>query len=196
MSEVKEKKSLITPEFRVSYPQVFKPKLNDLNGKEEFSVVALFPPGADLKHLYAAAADAIAKKWPNGKPANLKSPFRKQEERKREDGTMPEGYVEGGIFINLKSTRAPGVIDQRNQPIIDAEHFYAGCYAKASVSVFAYEARNKQGQVLSRGVSFGLNNIQKQRDGEPFSGRRKAEEEFEPVAGAAEDASQVDNPFS
>jgi len=34
---------LNTPEFRVAFPQVFTAKKNDLNGKDEYSVVALFP---------------------------------------------------------------------------------------------------------------------------------------------------------
>jgi hypothetical protein len=191
-----DKPTLCTPEFRVSYPNVFKPKMNDLSGKEEFSLQALFPKRADLSQLKAAAVNAIQKKWGDKKPNGLKSPFRDQGERKNEDGIIPEGYAEGAIFINLKSTRQPGVVDKKVQPIIDQEDFYAGCYAIASVSCYAYEARNKEGKVLARGVSFGLNNIQKTRDGDPFSGRRKAEEEFEAITGGDEDASTVSDPFA
>jgi len=37
------------------------------------------------------------------------------------------------------------------------------------------------------GVSFGLQNLQKMNDGEPFSGKTKAEDDFESIAVADED---------
>ena len=49
-------KRVTTPEFRVSFPVVFKPKKNDLSGEDEYSIVALFPKGADLTALKNAAA--------------------------------------------------------------------------------------------------------------------------------------------
>jgi len=42
------------------------------------------------------------------------------------------------------------------------------------VRAFAYENKSK-------GIAFGLQNIQKLGDGEPFSGRVKAADDFEPV---------------
>ena len=58
--------------------------------------------------------------------------------------------------------------------------------------MYAYE---KMGNA---GVSIGLNNLQLVRDGEPFSGRRKAEEAFSAIEGAdgEKDASQIDDPFA
>lgn len=180
----------ITPEFRVSFPNVFQAKLNDLSGKEEYSLVALFPKGADLTVLKEMAQAAAKAKWPKGLPANFRSPFRKQDEREKvneENGEkyMPDGYVKGAIFMNLKSQRQPGIVDQNRQPIISAEDFYAGCWARASITCYAYDQKG------NRGVSFGLSNLQKVRDGEPFSGRRKAEDEFSAIEGAtdAEDTS-------
>lgn len=178
--------NVMTPEFRVSWPKVFKPELNKLNGKMEYSLVALFPKGADLSALKAAAQEAIIKKWGADKaawPAKLKTPFRDQgEKEKLTDGRLilPAGYEKGAIFITLKSTQKPGVVDASVQDIINEHEFYSGCWARATVNAFTYS------QLGNMGVSFGLQNLQKTKEGEPLSGRMKAENEFAPVAGSQE----------
>ncbi len=179
--------SLLTPEGRVSYPHVFKPQKNDLNGKMEYSMVLIFKAGADLSGLVKAVTDLLTEehgadkaKWP--KP--MRSPFRTCKERwKMEDGqqVIPSGYEEGeAVFVTLKqdSERGkPTVVDEKVQDIIEPQHFYAGCYARASVRPYYY---NQKG---NKGVSFGLSNVQKLRDGDPLGiGRTKATDDFEPVA--------------
>lgn len=176
--------NVMTPMFRVSWPNVFKPRKNEMNGKEEYSVVALFPKGADLTPLKKAAEAAIVEKWGPDKskwPSNIRSPFRDQGEKgKLVDGKkiLPAGYEEGAIFLNLKSTHRPGVVDQNVQDIIDESQFYPGCFARATVNAFAYDQKG------NRGVSFGLANVQKVKDGDPLSGRPSAVEEFAPIEGA------------
>lgn len=171
----------LTPIFRVSYPNVFTPKKNDLNGKDEYSVVALFEKGANITGLKKAAQEALIKKFGADKtkwPAVLKTPFRDQAERvKNVDGKMilPAAHVAGAVFMNLKSKDRPAVVDQNVEDIIDQSQFYAGCYARASVRAYAYDMKG------NRGVAFGLQNIQKVKDGEPLSGRAKPEDEFAPV---------------
>jgi len=173
--------AIITPYFRVSYPNIFKPKKNELSGKEEFTIVALFPAGSDLSALKKAAQDAIVAKWGADKakwPANIRTPFRDQSEKaKNVDGKqiLPPGHEAGAIFMNLKSSQRPGVVDQSRQPIIDESTFYAGCYARASVNAYAYDTKG------NRGVSFGLGNIQKVKDGEPLGNRASPEQEFSPI---------------
>lgn len=170
-----------TPQFRVSYPNVFKARRNELNGQDEYSVVALFKKGEDLKVLKEAAQKAIVEKWGPDKekwPKNLRSPFRDQAERAKEvDGKriLPAGHEEGAIFLNLKTKQRPGVVDQNVQDIIDESQFYAGCWARASVNAFAYDQKG------NRGVSFGLGNIQKVKDDEPLGNRAKPEQDFAPI---------------
>lgn len=174
-----------TPVFRVAFPNVFKPRKNDMNGKDEYSVVALFPIDADLAGLKKIAMNAAINKWGADRsvwPQNLKSPFRDQGEKakKNEKGDMvlPEGYVAGAKFLTLRTTERPGVVDQNVQEIIDTADFYGGCYAMASINAFAYDQKG------NRGISFGLGNIQKQKDGDPFGNRTKPQDDFAPVAGA------------
>lgn len=180
-----------TPKFRVSYPTVFKARKNDLNGKDEYSVQALFAPDADLTMLKKALEKAIVDMWGADKakwPKNLRNPFRDQGDRAKDvNGKMvlPNGYVEGAKYLNLKSTKKPAVVDKNVQAIIDEPEFYAGCYAIASVNSYAYD------QLGNKGVSFGLVNIQKVADGEPFGNRTTPEQDFAPIDSGDGDAGDL-----
>jgi hypothetical protein len=191
--------NVLTPKFMVSYPNVFKAKKNDLNGKEEFSVVALFPKTADLSKLKAAAHAAAVGKWGSDQtkwPKNIRSPFRDQGERVKTDEAtgkevLPAGYEKGAIFINLKSAQKPGVVDQNVQDIIDQSQFYAGCWAQATVSCYAYHPKG-----MNPGIAFGLGNIQKVADGTPIgSGRTRAQDDFAPIEGASDNGGDASSLF-
>lgn len=183
---------VLTPKFRVSYPNVFNARENEMSGKMEYSVVALFDKGTDLSELRKVAKEAVIKKWGADEkkwPKTLKSPFRDQGEREKEDGTMPEGYVEGAKFLNLKATRRPGLVDQELNDIIDETKFYGGCYARAEVNAYAYDMKG------NKGVAFGLNNLQKVADGDPFGNRTPASEAFSPIE-EVEEGTQPTDPTS
>lgn len=174
--------AIITPEFRVSYPNVFKARYNDLSNKEEFSVVAVFPKGADLSKLKAAVEKAIVDKWgedPKKHPKNLRLPFKNHEDRMKENAKgeeyLPAPFEEGGLYLNLKSNEKPQVVDKDVEPILDSSEFYAGCWAKASVGVYAYDHK------VNKGVAIGLNHLQKVRDDEPLGGKTTAEMDFVPI---------------
>ncbi len=192
MTTTKQSTNVVTPEFRASFPVVFKPKRNDLNGKDEFSIVALFKKGQDLTALKAAAKAACVNawgadesKWPKGSPTSpFKNPFRDQAE-KTKDGKLPDGLEVGAIFMTFRSVTRPGVVDQNKQEILEPAKFYAGCFARASVNAFAF---NQKGNA---GVSFGLNHIQFVRDGKPFSARPRVEDAFEAIAVEAGDATSI-----
>lgn len=178
---------VLTPEFRVAFPKVFKAERNDLNGKDEYSLVALFPKGADLSKLKAAAKAAAEKKWgsdPKKWPKNLRDPFRDQGDREKEDDAgnayLPAGYEKGAFYLNLKSTKRPGLVNAQVQDIIDETDFYGGCYARAQVNAFAYDNKG------NAGISFGLNHVQKLKDGESFgAGARNPSDVFQPVGESA-----------
>lgn len=180
--------SIVTPYFRVSYPSVFEKKLNKLSGKMEYSVVALFPKGADLSAMKKAAQEAIADQWGTDEkkwPKNLRNPFRKHEEKTYVDEAtgqerFPDGMEAGGIFLNLKSEKnKPQVLDAQKNEILDPSDFYAGCWARASVNAYAYQ--HPSGNC---GVNFGLNNLQKWKEGDPLGSRTRAQDDFAPIEGA------------
>lgn len=176
MANAAPKETHITPEFRASFAHVFKPQPPlQPGGKSKYGLTALFAPGADLSGLKALAAKVAQDffgdklKDPNF-TKRLRNPFRDQGEKSY------EGYVPGAICINMTSENRPGVVDHNVQAIIEESQFYSGCYAKASVSCFGYD---KAGNV---GVAFGLNNVQKLRDGDPLGGRTRPEDDFKPAA--------------
>lgn len=192
----------ITSEFRVSWPHVFKAQKNDLNGKDEFSVIAIFPLNADLSGLKAIALEALKEKFGADQTKwskTLRSPFRKCKEKWKEvtdektgktTTVIPAGFEDGeATWINFKSTSRPGVVDEDVQDILEERNFYSGCYAIADVNANAYDQKG------NKGVSIYLNNVQKRRDGEPLGGKSSPSAAFKPVAGASSSSSAADSVF-
>lgn len=179
-----EKKKVMTPKFRVSFPKVFEAEAFDENQKAKFSLVMLFDKKENLKKMKNAAAAAMFEKF--GKqsewPKNYKWPFRDGDE---ERGDV-DGY-ENTIFVNASSTKRPGLVNQKLEGIIDEEDFYAGCYARAELIAFAFEKKG------NKGVAFSLQNVQKLGDGEAFSGKKKAEDVFDEVELDEDDESNYED---
>lgn len=192
-----ERIQLTTPEFRVSYPAVFEPKKNNLNPKADpkYSIVMLFdtknPKVAEgLKAMKEAVMRIITAnlgpdqtKWPRNEKTGefaFRTPFRDGKEKDS------AGYGEGIIYAQANSTmkHKPGIVypwagpDGRPAVLTEPNDFYGGCYARATINPFWYD------KGVNKGVSFGLLNIQKLRDGEPFGGGKTAENDFDPIEGA------------
>lgn len=167
---------VMTPEFRVSFPNVFRPRAVTEGQEPKFSISALFPPGADLSELKTAAAAVAKEEWGSKPPANLRSPFKDQGEKDM------EGYEPGAVYITASSKRRPGLVDEDVQPILDESEFYAGCYARMTVVAFTYS-----GKGMRPGVAFGIQNIQKLRDGEPLGGASRPEDDFGAPTGATKE---------
>lgn len=179
-TESKEQNFVITPLFRVSYAHVWAPQEAKGSGKKYYAVTAIFDKDADLEPMKKLLAAAKAKKFP-GYSGKVKSPIRFG---RRGDGVTTEDEFdfeknpeyEGKYVCVFRSYERPvGVVDAQRQPIIDQAEFYSGCYAVASISAFGYD------QEGSKGVSFGLRNVMKIKDGEPLAGSAKAEVDFASV---------------
>lgn len=166
---------LVTPRFRVMFPSVFE--MNTFNeNNPKYSLTMLFDEGTDLSKIEDEIEKTIIAKWGKKRPAGLKLPFRDAGEKEQYTG-----FESGMIFANATTTTKPGVVDSNLDPIMSKEYFYAGCYARASISVFAYNTKG------NAGVGLGLNNIQKLAEGERIDGRTKAEEDFEPYINENQD---------
>ena len=161
---------ITTPKFRASFPNVFMPKAFAEGQDAKYSIVMLFDKGVDISELKKIAKAAAVEKWGDKIPKNLRTPFRDGDTEK--EGI--DGY-ENTIFISASSKMQPGIVDHKTNPILDQGEFYGGCYARATLTAFAYDVAG------NKGVSFGLQNVQKLNDGEPFSGRMKAEDDFSPI---------------
>ena len=77
--------------------------------------------------------------------------------------------------MNANSSTAPGVVDANRNEIMVKSEVYSGCYGRASINFYAFNANG------NRGIACGLNNLQKIRDGEPLGGRASAESDFATV---------------
>lgn len=178
---------LQTPEAILSYPFVFKmQKAMDDTQKDKYSCVLVFTDEQQKSPLFKAmkkaAVEAAIEKFGGDKAPGLirsgkiRMPFRDDPE-----DIEKKGYPEGSCFITVKNEKKPGIVSIFPDPnnngkpmsITDEEQIYAGCIVRATINAFGYDQRG------NKGVSFGLNNIQKLRDGERLDGRAKAEDEFE-----------------
>lgn len=177
--------NIVTSEVRFAFVNLFKPRKND-QGKEKYGVTLLFPHPAKLSgsalaeynaciaKLKQAATDAVKEKWGDKPPNGLRTPFRNQGDKAGDYA----GYEDGAIFLNVTSEQRPECVDETVQPIIEPSKLYSGCYGRVSVRAFVYDNSG------NKGVSFGLQNVQKLRDGEPLGGRGPASADFQPMQAA------------
>lgn len=172
--------NILTPEFRATFVALFKPSASKnadgTAGKLKYSIRAAFDPSTDLKALKKAAEQAARDKWGDKIPKTMRSPFRTNEEL---DNPIP-GLPDDAIIMTFSANedRRPGLVGPKLQDIIDETEIYSGCYLRAQVRAFAYENAG------NRGVSFGLQNVQKLRDGDPLgAGRMPAAKAFDAVEG-------------
>lgn len=175
----------VSPIGRVSFPSVFE--LNEYKGKKNYQVTLLFDKDTDLSAMKAAARAAIKEKWGDNPPKNIDNPFRDGNEKADE---RPEYKDKVSVrFKRGEKFGAPQVVSASKRPITQSDgSFYAGCWARVSYSVFCWE-EGKNG-----GVSFGLNNIQKVRDDEPFSASQSnPDDDFDALEEVLDD--DGDNPF-
>jgi len=172
--------TFVSPIGRFSFVNVFEPRKSDV-GEDKYELVLLLPKdmqGADaetFKTIRTEVMRVAREKWPDAdvkhliKTGKIKMPIKDGDgdDACNRDGVRYQGY-EGHYFIRLSrraSKGRPGVVDNNVQPILDASQVYSGCYGRCSFDVYAYD--HPQG---GKGVSFGLENVQKARDGEPLGG--------------------------
>jgi len=165
------KTKVVTGMVRFSYANVWEPK--SINGSDEKYSVSLIIPKTDKKTIaQIEAAIEAAKQEGKAKfggkiPANLKLPLRDGDIDRPEDEAYKNAY-----FINANSKERPGIVDRSVKPILDQSEFYSGCYGRASITFYAF---NQNG---NKGIACGLQNLQMLLDGEPLSGRSRAEDDF------------------
>ena len=146
-------------------------------GKPKFSVSLIIPKsdtvtvGKIRAAIEEAYRDGQSKLKGNAKtvPAlsTLRTPLRDGDLERPDDPAYANAY-----FVNANSTTAPGVVDANRNEILDKSEVYSGCYGRASISFYAFNANG------NKGIACGLNNLQKIKDGEPLGGRASAESDF------------------
>lgn len=182
MSGINNPTRVITGEVQLSYANLFEAQ--GIHGGEPKYSVSLIIPKDDTETLTKiertidAAIEAGIGKFGGKRPnkAALKLPLR-DGDVERDDEAYP-----GAMFVNANSTTPPQVVDADLQPILDAGEVCSGCYARVSISFYAFNTNG------NRGIACGLGNIQKLRDGEPLDGNRiSAEVDFGGFTAASDD---------
>jgi Protein of unknown function (DUF2815) len=172
MAAKKVVKNVTTNKVRFSFANVFE-KGKSFNGEGEgkYSVSVIVPKSdkegvAKIQNIINEVIEENAQGFFGGKTKGLKLWFRDGDEE-RDDPTYADSY-----FFTASSYNQPKVVDENRQEILDPTEFYSGCYGRVSISVFPYDSNG------ARGITFGLNAIQKLEDGERFGGGISAEQAF------------------
>lgn len=179
--------NFLTTVCRLSFPQLVVAR----SGKgatakkaPHFAATMLFPIHADMTALveacHAAGKAKFGGEWDKNRPPKIKTfrwPIRDQGEK------AMDGYVDGAFFIAARTSDAEPipVKDRNGETITRVEDIYGGCFVLASIRPYAYQAVDENGQAF-KGVSFGLQGIQKVAEGPKFGGRVSSENDFAPVA--------------
>lgn len=178
MATTQNATKVVTGKVRLSYCHLFEPYSNNDDQPAKYSTVILIPK-SDRKTLAAidrgfkaAAEDGKAKVFNGRIPNNLKTTLHDGDE----EGDLEKNpEYEGHMFMTVSSKTKPGLVDRDVHDILDSSELYSGCYARVSINAYAY---NTQG---NRGVSFGLNHVQKLADGDYLGGRSRAADDFDPI---------------
>ena len=170
------KNQVVTGECRLSFVNLFEPKAVKEGDDAKYSVTAIIPK-TDTKTIEAikaaiqAAAEAGKDKHFGGRiPTNVIgiSTFKDGDTEVDDMGDLKNiKYPEykNSYYIRLSTKRKPVVLNTDKTPIINdpnGEVIYSGCYGRVSMSFFTYSGDGR------RGISAGLNNVMKTRDGEPL----------------------------
>lgn len=194
--ELEAKKELLTPEARCSHPHLFTPSAIKKGATPQYSIELLFDKTTTkIADLQRPCIEAMKQMWGPTKedwPNPRKMPYR--------DGDVPYGKKKevkpehAGMWVVKASTNAsekfggPHVVGKNAKVALTKESdVYPGCYVRAAVKAYAYEAMSEDGKP---GVKFILNGVQFIRDGAALGGGRKAADQiFGNLEGADEDTS-------
>ena len=168
-------KKVITGRVRLSYVHLERavPPKDNPAGPLKFSVLLLIPK-TDTKTLAAIKAAqefAIAAAWPK-RPPKVNTTMHDGDGTK-ENGEPYGKECAGNWVMTVTAKDRPGLVDKDLQPMLNPREIKSGDYGRVSINAYTFDFSGK------RGVSFGLNNVQKLEDGAPLgNARAEAEDDF------------------
>lgn len=166
------KVKVVTGKVRFSFCHVFQPHSGIEGGTPKYSVSIIIPKSdketvAKLQKAFEDTKAGAAAVFGGTIPKMVKGGLRDGDMERENDPAYANSY-----FINANSAQKPGVVDADLNPIIDPSEFYSGCYGRASITFYPYNAQG------SKGIACGLNNVQKLEDGEKLGGSTSAAADF------------------
>ena len=179
---------IVTPEFRMVFPNLFVPRAFKRNGKEageaKYGLTMLFDP-KDVGPLKAAIRHVIEEKWPGRDPKTLKLPLISGDAQAAKSAANKKdgSFFKGTVVLKASSKFKPGVVDAKSEPILDPGRIYSGCYGHAELNFTAYDAVGAGGL---DGVNAYVNFVLKTKDGDRIAGK-DAKTVFAGITGATVD---------
>lgn len=158
---------VVTGKVRFSYVNIFEPQENNNGGDPKYSVTLLIPKSdtatiGKIKEAMTEARENFCKR--NGATALPQKPNHTLHDGDgvRDSGDPYGPECKGCYVITVSSKQKPVIVDSFRNQITDPGEVYSGCYGRASINFYGYNANGK------KGISAGLLSIQKLHDGEPF----------------------------
>lgn len=174
-----DKTRVTTGKVRLSFPKLFEPSAVNPDDKPKFGTMVLIPKSdkdtmAKLHEAEEEVKRTKASKWGGKVPHKLKLVIHDGDEDDLERYPEREGHWY--FTASSPAEYPPGVVDKQVNAILDRSEVYSGVYARVSVSAFAYDYNG------TKGIGFGLNNVQILGGGERLSGGGvAASEDFDSV---------------
>ena len=169
---------IVTGKCRFSYVNVFEPREDQNGGDPKYSLTLLIPKSdtatlGKIKDAIAEAREVFCKK--NGASALPVKPNHTLHDGDsvRDSGDPYGPECKGCYVITVSSKQKPVIVDAFRNPITDPGELFSGCYGRAAINFYGYSKNGK------KGISAGLQSIQKLHDGEPLGGSRGSADDFD-----------------
>lgn len=184
---------ILVGEARMNFVRVFKPEAFN-GGKPKYSVILSFDKNnVELVSTIQKAIDECTEKAKQQYGGKLPKGFKIVELKDGDIDYDTEGFA-GQFTLKASSEYKPEVVKKTKVmgqsslvPITDEDEFYSGCYGYASVTFFSYDTG------MTKGVTCGLNNLLKTRDGERLGGGGGAASDFAGVLDSIDDCDEFDD---
>ena len=169
---------VITGKVRFSYVSIFTPVSANEEDTPKYKVTLLIPKtdrdtmGKIQQAIIEAKDKFLAKNGAASLPPKPKTTLY-DGDKEREDGSPFGDECHGCYVITVSSKVKPIIVDSFRNPITDPGEVYSGCYGRAAIDFYGYNSHGK------RGISAGLQSIQKLHDGEPLGGSRGSADDFD-----------------
>ena len=168
---------LTTGKVRFSYAHIFEAVAPQGGGDPKYSVTLLIPKAdtatlAKIKEAMKEARDNFCQRnGANAIPVNFNHTLH-DGDGMRDSGEPYGPECKGCYVITVSSKQKPLVIDNMKNEIVDPAEVYSGCYGRAAINFYGYSRQGK------KGLSAGLQSIQKLHDGEALGGARGSADDF------------------
>lgn len=210
------KGAAVTPVGRVSYPKLRERDTEGQYADNKHKLTLLWNKGVNLEKLNAIALEAIREAFGadatlddvriavrdgDKKAAAILKKSTGLDETKKKRAERRAEQLAGKTYMTFKTKNEVVLLGANKQPLAEDQDIYAGCYARASVTAWAYERTEtvKDEEVTYRAVTFYLKAVQFIRDGEPFGGSHDPpadfDDDYEDAVNTVDDLASDEIPF-